>query len=118
MVLKRLRHEFSACEILQLENAWMNTQLFHNWFHQDFVPYVKEKLRLLGKELRAVLILDNCSAHPEEEELVSEDGEIFALSSYHQMSFLLSNQWIKVFYSVSKNHTRKNCYIHLLLMTI
>ena len=32
----------------------------------------------LGLEPREILILDNCSAHPSEDELISEDGQIVA----------------------------------------
>ena len=60
------------------KNAWMNTKLFHSWFHQDFVPTVRERLKSLGEEPNAVLLLDNCSAHPDAKEIVSDDGAIFA----------------------------------------
>ena len=64
-------------------NAWMTSILFREWFHQDFVPQVQESLIALGEKPRAILLLDNYSldnysAHPEESELVSDDGEIFA----------------------------------------
>ena len=59
------------------KNAWMDSGLFHEWFHDCFVPYVREKLESLGLEKRAVLVLDNCSAHPSAEDLVSDDGKIF-----------------------------------------
>ena len=60
------------------KNAWMNAKLFHEWFHHSFVPQVRKKLTSLGHECKAVLLLDNCSAHPDAEELVSDDGKIFA----------------------------------------
>ena len=59
-------------------NAWMTRILFREWFHQDFVRQVQTSLIALGEKPRAILLLDNCSAHPEESELVSDDGEIFA----------------------------------------
>ena len=59
------------------KNAWMDTGLFYDWFHNDFIPYVREKLAALGLEGRAVLVLDNCSAHPNAEDLVSDDKKIF-----------------------------------------
>lgn len=59
-------------------NAWMTSNTFYDWFHQNFVPYVGKSLISLGEEPKAVLLLDNCSAHPEQSELVSEDGQIFA----------------------------------------
>ena len=59
-------------------NAWVNATLFTDWFHQNFVPTVQEKLRERGCEPKAVLLLDNCSAHPDEEELISADGKVIA----------------------------------------
>ena len=56
----------------------MDTEILHTWFHKTLVPIVKRKLQELDVEPRAVLILDNCSAHPSEEELVSADGKIMA----------------------------------------
>lgn len=60
------------------KNSWMTTTLFTEWFHEQFVPFVSKELVKLGETPKAVLILDNCSAHPEPDELVSDDGEIFA----------------------------------------
>ena len=57
------------------KNAWMNCALFHEWFHNTFV---RKKLNAYGQECKAVLVLDNCSAHPEEDKLVSDDGKIIA----------------------------------------
>ena len=59
-------------------NSWMTADVFHNWFHNDFVPQVKDQLQFLGEEPKAVLILDNCFAHPDPRELVSDDGTIYA----------------------------------------
>ena len=60
------------------KNAWMTTDQFHEWFHHDFVPHVREKLKSLGEKPKAVLVLVNCSAHPDAEDLVSDDGAIYA----------------------------------------
>ena len=60
------------------KNAWMDSNLFREWFHNHFVPFVRESLLALGQECKAVLVLDNCSAHPDESELVSDDGKIIA----------------------------------------
>ena len=54
----------------------MLTGLFLEWFHYPFVPYVRMKLKALGQECKAVLVLDNCSAHPDASELVCDDGKI------------------------------------------
>ena len=56
----------------------MTSFLFKEWFHKNFVPYVKEKLSSGGLNPKAVLRIHNCSAHPDPEELVSADGNIVA----------------------------------------
>ena len=56
----------------------MDTSIFYDWFHQNFVPHVRDKLSSLGLESKAVLVLDNCSAHPDAKDLVSDDGKITA----------------------------------------
>ena len=61
------------------QNAWVNTAIFLEWFHDHFVPLVQEKLTERGKEPRALLVLDNCSAHPDEDLLVSRDGQVKAV---------------------------------------
>ena len=43
------------------------------------MPHVQGKLSERGKEPRALLVLDNCSAHPEEDLLVSHDGQVKAV---------------------------------------
>ena len=74
---KGLKMDLLPLKYSSQKNAWMNSELFHDWFHQDFVPYVRSKLSSLGRECKVVLVLDNCSAHPNAEELVSDDGKIF-----------------------------------------
>jgi hypothetical protein len=59
--------------------AWMTCTLFKEWFHTDFVPFVRAKLNELGQQPKALLLLDNCSAHPEECDMVSDDGLIRTL---------------------------------------
>ena len=59
-------------------NAWMDTEIFSWWFHKQFLPFVRAKLSDMGLEEKAILFLDNCSAHPEAEDLTSNDGKITA----------------------------------------
>ena len=53
----------------------MTANLFRDWFHHQFVPHVRSKLTSLGEEPTTLLILDNCSAHPDDE-LIFDDGAI------------------------------------------
>lgn len=52
-------------------NAWMNAEIFCEWFNNVFVPSVKENLREKGmsEDSKVVLLLDNCRAHPLAKEL-------------------------------------------------
>jgi len=67
------------------KNAWMESSLFHEWFHSHFTPCVQEKL---GKECKAVLVLDNCAAHPDANELISDNGKITAKFLPHVLSLI------------------------------
>ena len=60
------------------KNTWVDTVILNNWFQNCFVHEVKKKLAQLGQEPKALMLLDNCSAHPNENELVSNDGQIVA----------------------------------------
>ena len=59
-------------------NAWVTSEIFYQWFHEVFVPFVGSKLIEMGLEPKAMLILDNCLAHPDVEQLTSRDGKIKA----------------------------------------
>ncbi|XP_077022752.1 jerky protein homolog [Tamandua tetradactyla] len=56
-------------------NAWMDKGIFSDWFHHIFVPSVKEHFRAVGlpEDSKAILLLDNSRAHPQESELVSDN---------------------------------------------
>lgn len=59
------------------KSAWMNSELFKDWFFKHFVPAVKAHFAKIGlpEDSKCVLLLDNCRAHPPAHELVS--GNIF-----------------------------------------
>lgn len=60
------------------KNAWVDTVLFDDWFHNCFVSHVQKELVELGFEPKAILFLDNCSAYTSEEELTSTDAKVTA----------------------------------------
>jgi len=70
--------------VIYKRNAWVNTEIFSSWFHNQFVPYVQRELKNKGLAPKALLILDKCPAHPEEDTLVSDDGLVIT-------KFLLAN---------------------------
>ena len=57
---------------------WLIVIILTIGFFICFVPETKQRLSELGQEKKAILFLDNCSAHPSEDELVSADGKITA----------------------------------------
>ena len=57
-------------------NTWMTATIFQDWFKTVFVPKVKTHLESLGLPLRALLLIDNCPAHPSDLSVVTTDGTI------------------------------------------
>uniref|UniRef100_A0A8C8T197 Uncharacterized protein n=1 Tax=Pelusios castaneus TaxID=367368 RepID=A0A8C8T197_9SAUR len=57
--------------------AWMNREIFKDWFFKHFVPAVRDHLRSKNLPQRAVLLLDNAPSHPNENVLKTSDGQIF-----------------------------------------
>lgn len=56
-------------------NAWKNSEIFAEWFKKDFVPAVKRHQRAQNiRSPKALLLMDNCSAHPEQ--LKTRDGSV------------------------------------------
>lgn len=58
--------------------AWATRVVFKEWLNEVFAPEVKAYLEEKNFDLRAVLLLDNCPAHPDDSVLADE------------------NKWIKV----------------------
>jgi len=56
--------------------SWMTAGIFTEWFKTQFVPAVRAHLRREGLPIKAVLLLDNCPAHPPADTLVSRCGGI------------------------------------------
>ncbi|KAL4126596.1 hypothetical protein QTP88_010808 [Uroleucon formosanum] len=51
------------------KNAWMNADLFVEWFQHTFVPEVKPFQQNIGKEGKVLLLLSNAPSHPSTETL-------------------------------------------------
>lgn len=63
-------------EYASSKNAWMTREIFQKWFHESFVPNVRRFSKEAEIEPKAVLLLDNCTAHHFKHELRSTDGLI------------------------------------------
>lgn len=58
------------------KSAWMSQEIFIKWFHEVFVPNVKNDLQSKNLPPKAILLLDNAPTHPEVSQLTSADGNI------------------------------------------
>jgi len=96
------------------KNAWVNTNTFSEWLHNYFVPHVQEKPRELGKEPCALLVLDNCSAHPDQDLLISQDGKVKASFLSPNVTSLIQPMDQGVLKSL-KRHYRKSLLQDILL---
>lgn len=56
------------------ETAWMDQDIFREWFHNNFVPSVRQHLRSQGLKETALLLIDRSTSHPEDQYLRSDDG--------------------------------------------
>lgn len=59
------------------ETAWMDQDIFREWFHSYFVPTVRQHLRFHGLPEAALLLIDKSFSHPADQHLRSEDGFFF-----------------------------------------
>lgn len=57
--------------------AWVTREIFIEWFHNEFVPSVRRKMKELSLSPEAILILDNAPGHPTQ--LFSDDNKISVL---------------------------------------
>ena len=61
--------------------AWMTADIMIDWFHHKLVPEIRrfqiEELKIPASNVKAIVIIDNCPAHPPEESaLKTVDGKI------------------------------------------
>ena len=47
------------------KKAWMTSTLFENWFKYHFIPAVRFYCKKKNLDFKILLIVDNCSAHPD-----------------------------------------------------
>ena len=71
-----------------------------------FVSFVRDKLVALGEKPTAVSVLDNCPAHPNSEDLVSDDGAITAMFLPANVTSLIQPMDQGVIQSVKKRYKK------------
>lgn len=59
--------------------AWVTRDIFTEWFHNEFVPSVRHKMKEVNLNPEAILILDNAPGHPTQ--LSSDDNKISVFPS-------------------------------------
>ena len=88
-------------------NAWMDTEIFTQWFHTRFVKSVRAALIARDVEPKALLLLDNCSAHPSCEELTSDDRQIRAMFLPPNVTSLIQLIDQGVLISIKRHYKKK-----------
>ena len=71
------------------------------------MPTVQGKLREIGCEPKAVLLLDNCSAHPNEEELISADGKVIVKFLPPNVTSLIQPMDQGILVAIKRRYRRK-----------
>ena len=97
------------------KKAWMNRDLFKGWFYEQFVPAVRKFAKAKGREPRALLLLDNCSAHHDGGNVLeSDDGKIKVSFLPPNVTSLGQPMDQGVLHAVKKRY-KKKLMLHLLL---
>lgn len=76
------------CGIHITTKAWINGDIFSHWFKQESVLTIKKYLAETNLSRKAILIRDNVSFHPANEEL--QNGEIKAVFFLQMLHFCAS----------------------------
>lgn len=95
------------------KKAWMNRVLFREWFFDQFVPSVEAFARINNREPRALLLLDNCSAHHDGGDTL-EHGEIKVVYLPPNVTSIGQPMDQGVLNAVKKRY-KKKLMLHLLL---
>jgi len=61
------------------ETAWIDTNIFYDWYHNIFVPNVRKHLRSCGLPEAALLIINQNPSHPNLEYLKTSDNSFNVL---------------------------------------
>lgn len=60
-------------------NGWLTREIFTEWFHEEFVPAVRQFMSVNNLPEKALLILDEAPGYPEEYYLKSNDWMVQAM---------------------------------------
>ena len=60
-------------------SAWVTAKLFEKWFMQSFIPEVKKFLAKENLSFKVLLLLDNCTGHPDTLMTINTNVEVIFL---------------------------------------
>lgn len=87
--------------------AWMTKEIFHEWFHTEFVPQVHWFLQKRNLPEKALLVLDNAPGHGPNDVLMSKDGRIKTLFMPPNCTPLLQPMDQNIIQMVKKRYKKK-----------
>ncbi|XP_003747271.1 jerky protein homolog-like [Galendromus occidentalis] len=61
------------------KRAWMDREIFLDWYQNVFIREVEENQRILGKEGKVLLLLDNAPSHPPIDMLPTQNGKFVVI---------------------------------------
>jgi hypothetical protein len=79
------------CSFLQPDRAWIDTDIFENWFHRRFVPEVQYFTNVKALPQKSVFLLDNVPSHSS---AMSSDNGLTTIT--YSPPFTLQ-PWVKVY---------------------
>lgn len=98
-------HYFSS------KSAWFTSDITMEWFHKKAVPEIikhqTEVLKIPKDEVKALVLLDNCPAHPSVEKMTSEDGKIKCMFLPANTTSLIQPMDQGVIYAVKRLYKKK-----------
>ncbi|KAL4143739.1 hypothetical protein QTP88_006033 [Uroleucon formosanum] len=99
---KGTRAENLPVHYFNQKKAWMNQEIFKEWFEKKCLPQVREHLKSQNLPQKAVLLIDNASSHPVD--LKSEYGNIFVKFLPPNVTALIQPMDQGVIASMKKNY--------------
>ncbi|CAG9831435.1 unnamed protein product [Diabrotica balteata] len=76
---KNMKRQNLPVHYYKQKAAWITCDIFKDWFHEKFIPEVNIYLKKEKLPQKAVLLLDNAGAHPNQATLRSDNGNFFVL---------------------------------------
>ncbi|XP_060846462.1 tigger transposable element-derived protein 7-like [Rhopalosiphum padi] len=93
------------------KSAWFTSDITIDWFHKKAVPeirkYQTEILKIPDNKVKALVLLDNCPAHPQVEQLTSDDKKITCMFLPANTTSLIQPMDQGVIYTAKRLYKKK-----------